>query len=127
MRAASGLAPRERVQPVLHAEAEEPVPGGMELDLVDPLAEAVVRPQDRRVLVGEPSQLERLAAAEAAERRAALFRGAAALAPERLHEGLVLREQVVALERRRLVCCAEAGRGHQIVLNCSNGWRQALQ
>ncbi len=127
MRAASGLAPRERVQPVLHAEAEEPVPGGMELDLVDPLAEAVVRPQDRRVLVGEPSQLERLAAAEAAERRAALFRGAAALAPERLHQGLVLREQVVALERRRLVCCAEAGRGHQIVLNCSNGWRQALQ
>jgi hypothetical protein len=35
--AGTGLAPRGRVQPVLDAEAEQPVPGGMELDLVDPL------------------------------------------------------------------------------------------
>ncbi len=54
------------------------------------------------------------------ECRAALLRGAAALAPKRLDERPVLGEQVVPLERRRLVRGAEAGRGHQIVLNWSN-------
>ena len=36
------------------AEAHELVPGGMELDLVDAVPEAVVRAQHRRIRVGEP-------------------------------------------------------------------------
>jgi hypothetical protein len=116
------------VEPVLDAETEELVPGGVELDLVDPLAEAVVRAEDRRVLVREPSQLERAPAAEPPEGGAALLGRRIALASKRLHERPVLREQVVPLERRRLVRRTERrARGHQIVLNCSNGWRQALQ
>ena len=54
-------------------EREELVPGGVELDLVDPLAETVVRAKDRRVLVREPPELEWLAAAEPPERRALLL------------------------------------------------------
>jgi hypothetical protein len=116
------------VEPVPDAEREELVPGGVELDLVDPLAEPVVRTKDRRMLVRETPELERLAAAEPAERRAPLLLAGPSLAPVRLDERRVLGEQVVALERRRLVRGADVGaRRHQIVLNCSNGWRQALQ
>ena len=46
----------------------------MELDLVDPLPEAVVRAQLRRVLVREPPPLERLAGQRAAEVGAAVRR-----------------------------------------------------
>jgi hypothetical protein len=81
----------------------------VELDLVDPVPVAVVRAQDGRVLVGEPPPLERLAAGELAERGRALLRPAAALAPQRLDERAVLLEEVVALERRRLVLCVGDG------------------
>jgi hypothetical protein len=91
------------VEAVLDAEAQERMPGGVELDLVDALTEAVVRAQDGRVLVREAAELERLAAAEPAERGAPLLRRAAALAPERLDERPVLGEQVVPCERGRLV------------------------
>ncbi len=67
------LAPGKRVQRVLDAEPEQLVPRGVELDLVDPLAEAVVGAEDRRMLVREPSELERLAAAEPPERGATLL------------------------------------------------------
>jgi len=53
--------------------------------------------------VGEPAPLERVAAELDAERRGALLPGGAALAPQRLDEGPVLREEVVVLERRRLL------------------------
>ena len=54
--------PRQRLQARPEPEAQQRVPGRMELDLVDPLAVAVVRPQDRRVLVRQPPPLQRLAA-----------------------------------------------------------------
>jgi hypothetical protein len=75
------------VEPVLDAEAEELVPRGVEVDLVDPLAEAVVGAEDRRVLVREPSELERTSAAEPSERRAPLFGRGAAVTPERPTSG----------------------------------------
>jgi hypothetical protein len=59
------------------------------------------------VLVREPTELERLAAAESPELGAALLGGTAALAAERLDERPVLREQVVPGERRRLIGGAE--------------------
>ena len=91
------------MQPVLDARPEQRMPRGVELDLVDPVAEAVVRAQARRILVREPSPLERLAGQERAERARARGRPAGALTLERLGERPVLGEQVVAVERRRLV------------------------
>ena len=80
------LRPGERVQPVPDGEAHQLVPRRMELDLVDPLAEPVVRPQLRRVLVREPPPLERLARQQRPERRTALGGPARAFALERLDE-----------------------------------------
>ncbi len=88
------------MQAVLDADPQELVPGGMELDLV-------VAAELRRVLVREAAELERLAADEPSERCALRLALGAALAPERLREHAVLREDVVPLERRRLVRCEE--------------------
>ena len=115
-----GILPRECVQPVLDAETQELVPGGVELDLV-------VAPEHRRALVREASELERPAAAEPAEGRALVLALGSALAPERLDQRQVLGEEVVALERRRLVCGPQVrGRRHR---RKRAGWslrRQAL-
>src|SRR5688572_24088584 len=79
------------------------MPGGVELDLVDPVAEAVERSQCRRVLVREAAPLERLTAELLTELDRLLLGEAAAFAAQRLHERRVFSEDVVALERRRLV------------------------
>ena len=100
---ARGRRPRERVQPVPDGDPHQLVPRRMELDLVDPLAEAVVRPQLRRMLVREPPPLERLAVEQRPERRTALGRPARAFALERLDERSIRREEVVTGERGRLV------------------------
>ena len=57
------------MQRVRDAEPEQLVPRWVELDLVDPLPEAVGC-ADWRMLVREPSELERLAAAKPPERGA---------------------------------------------------------
>src|SRR6478672_406779 len=79
------------------------MPGWMELDLVDPVAEAVVRVQPRRALVREAAPFLRLAGQELAEPARLLVRPVCPLARECLDEGTVLEEEVVARERRRLV------------------------
>src|SRR5215212_8594850 len=84
------LGPWKRVQTVLDAELDQRVPRRVELHLVDALAEAVVGPKPRRVLVREPAPFERLAAQLVAERPAALLGPAAALAMERLDQRTVL-------------------------------------
>jgi hypothetical protein len=91
------------VQAVLDAEAQELVPRGMKLDLVDPLAETVVRPQLRRMLVCEPAPLERLAAEQGAERTQLRVRPGSALACDGFDQRPVLAVEVVPRERRRLV------------------------
>jgi hypothetical protein len=92
------------VQLVLGGERHELVVGGVEVDLVDAVAEAVDRPQLRRMLVGlvAPGR-QRRAAPDAADLGAALARPAAALAVERLDERDVRGEQVEVRERDRLV------------------------
>ena len=65
-------APRQRVQFLLDAGAHERVPRGVELDLVAAVAEAVVRVQHRRVLVGLDAPAHRLAAPEGAGRAQAI-------------------------------------------------------
>jgi hypothetical protein len=84
VRARPWLAPGERVEAVLDARPHERMPGRVELDLVDPVAEAVVGPQPRRMLVRLARPLERLAGEELSERRRLLGGPAGALALERL-------------------------------------------
>ena len=59
-----GLGPRRRVLPRTHGESHELMPRRIEYDLVDPIAEAVVRPELRRVPVGARSEVERFRAAQ---------------------------------------------------------------
>ena len=82
-----------RVQAVRDGEVHQAVPGGMELDLVDPVAVAVVRAQDGGFsFAWRPSSI----AVAAGELAHALDRGrgpAAALALERLDQRAVLLER----------------------------------
>ena len=99
------VAPGGAVQLVFHRGPEQLVPGGVELDLVDAVAVAVVGLQLRPVLVGEPSQLLRLGrAGELADR------GDPLASPSRRPRGRPPRpatrvglEDVVVGQRRRLV------------------------
>jgi hypothetical protein len=103
VRAGSRVDPRQRLEAGVEAEPQQRVPGRVELDLVDPLAVAVVRLQARRVLVREPAPFERLAAERCAERGDLVLPGAATLAAHRLDERSILLVEVVRRERRRLV------------------------
>ncbi len=102
--AGSGIDPGQSVDLLGDRPAHQLVPGGMELDLVDPVAEAVVAVQHRRVLVGLLAEPERRGLAEpGAEAREPVLAPAAALAGHGLAQRRVLLEQVGVLERRRLV------------------------
>src|SRR5436305_9159997 len=98
------LAPRKRVDLALDRPAQQPVPGRIELHLVDPIPVAIVRTEHRLVSLGAPTMLERL---EAAGGRARLAQPvdppAATLALHRLAQHQVDLEQVYRLQRRRLV------------------------
>ena len=113
LRAATLVDPRQRLHPRLQPELEQRVPGGVELDLVDLLAVAVVRAEPGRMLVREPAPLERIAAEQLPERRHLLLPVTAAFAAERLDERRVLLVEVVVRERRRLVAAARPDDGHQ--------------
>src|SRR5512133_838239 len=79
------------------------MPRRVKFDLVDPIAEPVVRAHARWILVREPTPLERRAGQERAERARARRRPAGTFTLERSGERPVLGEQVEAVERRRLV------------------------
>jgi hypothetical protein len=99
----SGLAPGERVALLGDGELEELVPRRVELHFVDPVPEAVVRAEDRRIGVRLSAPDDRLAAGQGPEAVRSRLRPATSLAPERLDEGPVLPEEVVVRQRRRLV------------------------
>ncbi len=104
MGAGLGLAPGKRVHPEGDAAAEQLVPGGVELDLVDAVAEAVVCAQLRRVLIrlGAPANRPRRAR-QRAGLAGAVARPVTALASQSLDQDRVGLERVVALERLGLV------------------------
>ncbi len=98
------LAPGEGVEPVLDPERHQRVPGGVEFHLVDPVAVAVVRPQDRRMLVRLESPGDRLPPAhDLPERPRPALGPLRSLAPQRLGQDRVGGEEVDVLEGRRLV------------------------
>ena len=101
------------------------MPRGVELDLVDALAEAVERLERGRVLVREAAELERRAAADDSEFSALRLALRGALPPERLDERAILGEEVVPLERRRLVRGAQVrGCRHARSLRRADGSRK---
>src|SRR5205823_3433135 len=105
------VAPGERVQLVGDGETQERMPGGVELDLVDAVAVAVVGTEDRRIGVRLHAPAERLAPRQLTEPPEALFRPGGALPADALRQGAVGGEQVVAFERGWLV--QDLVRGHR--------------
>ena len=86
------------------------VPGRMEVHLVEPVAVAVERAQNRRVFVGIETKLHRLRLAErGAERGEPFLRPTRLLALDRFAQHGVACEQIIRLERRRLVGDLEHG------------------
>ena len=88
----------------LDRPAQQPVPRGIELDLIDPVAVPIVGEQDRDVALGPPPMLEPL---DAAGHRAGLARPveppAATLARQTLAQSEIDLEQVDRLQWRHLV------------------------
>ena len=104
MRARLRLAPRQRVQAEADPGTEQLVPGRMELDLVDAVAEAVVGAQLRRVLVRLEAPADRLRrAGEGADLDRPGLGPLSALAAKRLDQHPVGAERVVTRERQALV------------------------
>ena len=98
------IAPGQRVQLALDRLAQQPVPRGVEIDLVDAPAVAVVGPQDGLVALGALGVLERLGrAGQLAGVAQAVDAPRAALALERLAQGQIGLEGVEGGQRRRLV------------------------
>jgi hypothetical protein len=92
------------VDPAFDRTAQQPVPGGIELDLVDPVAVAVVRAEDRRVALRPTGVLAGLRASSYRSCFAdALDAPSPTLALERFPQRQIHLEQVDRLERRRLV------------------------
>ena len=98
------VAPRQRVDLALDRAAQQPVPGRVEVDVVDAVAVAVVGLQPRRVALGAAAVLLRLGRARHGARVTRAVDGpAAALALERLAQREVDVEEVGPLERGGLV------------------------
>src|ERR1700730_2038388 len=98
------LAPWKRMEPVADRNFHQPVPGWMELDLVDPVAETIVRAQHRRVGVGLEAPVDRLLRTRKTAQLANHVLGPRPSFPlERLAQRRVGFEQVVVDERWRLV------------------------
>src|ERR1700687_1579563 len=75
----------------------------MKLDFVDAMAVAIMRAQHgrRRVRLGSP--LQRLTASQLTQLASVRFGPLSAFARQRIAESAILFEQIVSLERRRLV------------------------
>ena len=103
VRTRAGVPPRRGVHPGADGHVHQLVPGRVELDLVDAVAEPVVGAQHGRVLVGQPAPVLRLGGAGAAADLADLrLRPAGALAAQRVQHGRVV-GYVVPGQRRGLV------------------------
>src|SRR5947208_13819613 len=86
--AGTRFTPRQRVQAMAHRDLHELVPRGMELDLVDALAEPVVSAEARRVGVGLEAPVDRfLRAGQPSELVHEVVRPGGALTLERLSHG----------------------------------------
>jgi hypothetical protein len=92
------------VQPPGDREAEQRMPGRVELDLVAPPTGAVEGLEDGGMAVGLPAPvLDLLAAEPPAERRQVVLGPGRPLSPDGLHQHPVAREEVVTDQRWYLI------------------------
>ncbi len=114
---AVGMTPCESADAVFRRDAHQRVVRGMELDLVDPFAVAIVRPQLRLVRIREPRELLQFAAGKGSISRDFSARPASAFAFQRFAQRPVGTMRVVGHHRRRLVfddvCCELRGFAHE--------------
>jgi hypothetical protein len=104
VRARAGIAPGQRVDLALDRAPQQPVPARVELDLVDPVPEAVVGEQPRLVALGAAAVRLRLGGTgDDAAVAHPVDRPARALAFQRFLQRQVGVEQVDVLERDGLV------------------------
>ena len=104
MGAGPGIGPGPRMHALLAQHVEQRVPGGVELDLVAAVTEAVEESQLRRMGIGEEAQFDgRRVAAARPQCRQLGHRPRRALARDTLRQGGIGGEQIIAGERRRLV------------------------
>src|SRR5689334_117499 len=104
VRTAARIPPGQAVDPPLDRAAQQPVPRRIELDLVDPVAVAVVGAEDRDVALGAPAVLERLdAPGHGARLPCAVGPPVAALTLQPFLQREIDFEEVDRLERWRLV------------------------
>src|SRR5881398_3021269 len=112
------IGPGGRVHAAPDGALEQPVPGRMELDLVDPVPEPVVGPELRRVAVGLEPPLDRFrTACDPADIEEEGGRPSGALAFDRLPQHRIRPVDVVVLERWWLVEDAVA-RSHHVPSMC---------
>src|ERR1700688_2305314 len=84
----------------------------MKFHFVEAMAKTIERAQDRRIFVGVEAELHRLRLAQCgAEHRQLAFRPTRLLALDRLAQHRVAGEQIIGLERRRLVANLEHAEG----------------
>ena len=103
VRAGTPVGPRSGVDAVAHRDIHQLVIGRVVLDLVDPVAVAVIRVQHRRVDVGQPAPLQRLRTSAEPTQFAHLgARPAGAFASQTVLQRRVVR-RVEVDQRRRLV------------------------
>src|SRR5258707_10768348 len=111
MRAGFRLGPRARMQPGFERNSQKFVPGRMKLDLVEAMTVAVERAQLRRGFIGVETELDGFGFTESgAQCGEFAMRPTGTLTRHRLTQNNVAREQIVGLERRRLVLDLEHGR-----------------
>ncbi len=114
--ARAGLAPGQRVEAVGDPDRHQLVPGAVEDDLVDPMAEAVVGAQLGPLLVGlEAEADDPLGAAQLAQLANAALGPAGPLALQGLAQRAVLLEGVEALQRGWLVDHRMGGAGASVL------------
>jgi hypothetical protein len=97
-------APRRSRETGFRPGPQQRVPRGVKANLIDAVAEPVVRVQFRRMFVRVETECDRLGpSGELAQPVHLVDGGPRRLASHRLGERLVGRENVVVLERRRLI------------------------
>ncbi len=96
------------MQPGFQRDGEQRVPGRMELNLIEPMAVAIERAQHRRVFIGVEAKLHRFRLTQRRTQRGQLAaRPFGPLARNSLAQHNVAREQIIGLERWRLVADLE--------------------
>ncbi|MOA18785.1 hypothetical protein D3C78_1391260 [compost metagenome] len=101
--AGARLAPGQRVQAVTDPRLHQPVPGRMELHLIDAVAVAVVAVQLGRLAIGGETGGQQRAAGQLAVLRQARLAPAGTEALQPLLQRPVAAVQIAAVQRRRLV------------------------